>query len=264
LLVLFQDEMHVQTSTDEGTDPYGQRIASHQDHVPSSQAAGVEGEHNDLNNTIFSGRPDQSLESTPSTLHGEDVEKTAPDSGNVVQTQKARPDLVEFDGPDDPGNPKNWSRRKRWVITAVGSILTFSVTFSSSIFSVAINPVAKEYNIGTVTSTLGVSLFLFGFVLGPIIFGPMSEAYGRKIPLLSGYAVFAIFQIPVAVAQNVETIMLGRFFGGFAASSPLAVVGGLMADIWEPIDRAYAICCFASGGFAGPVVSQLSFKVTSN
>ena len=38
------------------------------------------------------------------------------------------------------------------------------------------------------------------------------------MPLLSGYAVFAIFQIPVAVAQNVETIMLGRFIGGFAAS----------------------------------------------
>lgn len=65
-----------------------------------------------------------------------------------------------------------------------------------------------------------------GFVLGPVVFGPASELYGRKIPLFSGYVVFAIFQIPVAVARNVETIMLGRFLGGFAASAPLAVVGG--------------------------------------
>jgi len=84
-----------------------------------------------------------------------------------------------------------------------------------------------------------------------VIFGPASEVFGRRIPLFAGYVVFAIFQIPVAVAQNVETIMLGRFFGGFAASAPLAVVGGALADIWDPIERAYGICAFSAGGFAG-------------
>lgn len=72
-----------------------------------------------------------------------------------------------------------------------------------------------------------------------------------------GYALFAIFQIPVAVAQNVETIMLGRFFGGFFASAPLAVVGGALADLWDPIDRAYAICAFAAGAFVGPVAGPI-------
>ena len=57
-------------------------------------------------------------------------------------------------------------------------------------------------------------------------FGPASEVYGRKPPSFCGYIAFAVFQIPVAVAQNVETIMLGRFLGGLAASAPLAVVGG--------------------------------------
>lgn len=245
---------------DERAAPRLQRTPSRQDGVPSSQVVDMEGKHGHLGNTIFPDSTNQSSKSTSSTTEGGDVEKTAEDSKNTPQTQNPQSDLVEFEGPDDPGNPKNWSRRKRWVITVAGSMLTFTVTFASSIFSVAINPVAEEYNIGTVTSTLGVSLFLVGFILGPIIFGPMSEAYGRKIPLLSGFVIFAIFQIPVAVAQNVETIMLGRFLSGFAASSPLAVVGGLMSDVWEPIDRAYAICCFASGGFAGPVVSQFSFQ----
>ena len=119
----------------------------------------------------------------------------------------------------------------------------------SSIYAVTIEPVAKEYHIGNVTSTLGVSLFLLGFVLGPVLFGPASEVFGRRVPLFAGYFVFAVFQVPVAVAQNVETIMLGRFFGGFAASAPLAVVGGAMADIWGPIERAYAISVFAAAAF---------------
>jgi MFS transporter, DHA1 family, multidrug resistance protein len=89
--------------------------------------------------------------------------------------------------------------------------------------------------------------------------------FGRRVPLFSGYLVFAIFQIPVAVAQNVETIMLGRFLGGFAASAPLAVVGGAMADIWSPLDRAYAICVFAANAFCGPVAGPIigSFVVQS-
>jgi len=77
------------------------------------------------------------------------------------------------------------------------------------------------------------------------------------MPLLIGYLAFAIFQIPVAVAKNTETIMLGRFFGGFAASSPLAVVGGALADIWGPIERAYAVCVFAASAFCGPVAGPI-------
>jgi len=184
-----------------------------------------------------------------------DAETQAP--GPVVSLQQGQSDLVEFDGPDDPGNPRNWSRRKRWYITMSLGSMTFVVTFASSIFSVALKPVSEEYHVSMVVSTLGVSLFLLGFVFGPIAFGPASEAFGRRIPLFTGYAAFAIFQIPVAVAQNLETIMLGRFFGGFSAAAPLAVVGGALADIWDPIERAYAVCVFAVGAFGGPVAGPI-------
>ena len=238
--------MELQTSTDEQADPRDQRITSREYRTREEISGGV----------VQLSTADMPL-SAPSAINNvaTDVEKDG--SARQDETSKPRPDLVEFDGPNDPGNPKNWSKKRRWITTISGSLLTFTVTFSSSIFSVAINPVAEQYHISRVTSTLGVSLFLCGFILGPIVFGPISEAYGRRIPLLSGYAVFAIFQIPVAVAQNVETIMLGRFLGGFAASSPLAIVGGLLADLWDPIDRAYAICAFASGGFAGPVAGPI-------
>jgi MFS family permease len=67
-------------------------------------------------------------------------------------------------------------------------------------------------------------LFVLGFAFGPIIFGPLSELYGRKRPLFVGMFIFAIFQIPVAVAQNLQTIFICRFLGGLFASAPLAIV----------------------------------------
>jgi len=166
--------------------------------------------------------------------------------------------LVEFEGPNDPGNPKNWPTKRRWGITISMGLLVFTVTFASSIFSVNIRTVQEKFNVELVTATLGVALFVLGFVFGPIAFGPMSEVLGRKVPLFFGFTLFAIFQIPVALAQNITTICVGRFLGGFFASAPLAVVGGALADLWDPIPRAYAICVFAAGGFAGPVAGPIA------
>ena len=89
--------------------------------------------------------------------------------------------------------------------------------------------------------------------MGPIVWGPISELYGRKIPLFFGFFLFAIFQIPVAVARNVETIMLARFLIGVFGSAPLAVVGGTLVDFWGPVERGFALGLFAGATFIGPV-----------
>jgi DHA1 family multidrug resistance protein-like MFS transporter len=68
--------------------------------------------------------------------------------------------LVEFDGPDDIGNPKTWSQKKRWAITISMALLVFTVTFASSIFSVNIGVVQEKFNVTKVTATLGVALFV--------------------------------------------------------------------------------------------------------
>ena len=96
-----------------------------------------------------------------------------------------------------------------------------------------------------------------GFAVGPLIWGPLSELYGRKPPLFFGFAIFVIFQIPVAVAINVETIMLGRFFVGVFGSAPLAVIGGALADFWGPVERGFALGLFAGATFIGPVAGPI-------
>jgi DHA1 family multidrug resistance protein-like MFS transporter len=195
------------------------------------------------------------------TLNGSDNALSDVEKGHVNDeplSSKSDSYLVVFDGPDDPDNPKNWTPKRRWAITVSMGLLVFTVTFASSIFSVNIRVVEEKFNVELVTATLGVALFVLGFVFGPIAFGPMSEVLGRKIPLFFGFALFAIFQIPVALAQNITTICVGRFLGGFFASAPLAVTGGALADLWDPIPRSYAICVFAAGGFAGPVAGPIA------
>jgi MFS transporter, DHA1 family, multidrug resistance protein len=87
-----------------------------------------------------------------------DIEKEAdapkPKSDNSLSND---PNLVTFDGPDDPKNPQNFSKGKKWMITLLLSLMTLTITFSSSVFSAAILVVSKEYHVGTEVGTLGVS-----------------------------------------------------------------------------------------------------------
>ena len=191
----------------------------------------------------------------PSELH-DDTDVESAQNQSVAEKQKD-PNLVEWDGPNDPENPMNFSRRRKWIITVSMSLMTMWVTFATSIFSTANTVTAKEFNVSTEVMILGTSLPLFGFSLGPLVWGPVSELYGRRLPLFLGFTIFAIFQIPVAVAHNLQQIMIFRFFIGFFGCSPLAVVGGAMADFWDPVDRAVAIAMFSSATFLGPTLAPI-------
>ncbi|OOF98379.1 hypothetical protein ASPCADRAFT_164889 [Aspergillus carbonarius ITEM 5010] len=189
---------------------------------------------------------------------GYDIEAGAPEpESEKAAEQQKDPNLVDWDGPDDPENPQNMPRWRKWIITMSFSFMTTWITFASSVFSTATIVTAKEFDVSTEVMVLATSLVVFGFAVGPLFWSPLSELYGRRIPLFSGYAIFAIFQIPVAVAHNVETILVCRFLIGIFGCSPLAVVGGALADFWGPVDRAVAIAAFASATFVGPVLGPI-------
>ena len=235
------------TRTDDSNDPelfeLEQFRSTHQQYDVLDDRFGIEQEME--NNT--------SDEETDKDLEKGDAEVEKKKTAEPVKD----PNLIVWDGPNDPENPLNWSASKKWIITVVLGFMTFCVTFASSVFSNATFVTAKEFGVAPEVTTLGTSLFVLGFGVGPLIWGPGSELFGRKAPLFVGYALFTIFQIPVAVAVNLETIMLTRFFGGVFASAPLAIIGGELADFFGPVDRGVAVCVFASATFIGPIAGPI-------
>ncbi|WPH03095.1 putative mfs multidrug protein [Acrodontium crateriforme] len=209
----------------------------------------------------FSEKPEKE-EDLPSNIEDEpevDVEKQQSPSPALAAAsdEENDPNLITWSGPDDPENPMNWPKSKKWLVTMVLGSVTFVCTFASSVFSTATVITSEKFHVSTEVMTLGTSLFVLGFAWGPIVWGPFSELFGRKTPLFAAYFVFAIFNIPVAVAQNVETIMICRFLSGFFACAPLVIVGGTLADFWDPVDRGVAMCFFTGATFIGPTMGPI-------
>lgn len=164
--------------------------------------------------------------------------------------------VVEFSGPSDPMHPQNWSMGKKLATAAMLAYTTFCATFTSSIYSSAASVVSTEFHIPVEVSTLGLSLYVFGFATGPIFWAPLSELRGRRQPLILSTLGFTIFQFAVATGKDVQTIMLCRFFGGFCGACPVAVVAAVFSDIFDNRIRGLAITIFAMTVFTGPLFAS--------
>ena len=74
---------------------------------------------------------------------------------------------------DDPHNPMNWYQARKWSITAVVTMSVFAVTFTSSAYSVFQTEITQDFDISPDVFTLGLSIFVIGFAVGPPIWGPL-------------------------------------------------------------------------------------------
>jgi MFS transporter, DHA1 family, multidrug resistance protein len=166
-------------------------------------------------------------------------------------------DLVDFDGPTDPYRPLNWNMKKKVITTALYGFTTMSATWASATFSSGTDQVAHDFHVGTQTATLGTTLFLFGFGVGPLLWAPLSEVYGRKNAVLPPMFVAAMFAFGTGAAKDIQTVMITRFFAGFFGSAPVTNTGGVLADLFPASQRGIAIASYAMAVVVGPVFGPI-------
>jgi MFS family permease len=167
-------------------------------------------------------------------------------------------EIVSWNGSDDPENPQNWPRRTKLLRSSAPLTVIFAIAFASSIFSAAADVTAAEYNVSQEVMSLGVALFIAGFATGPLVFAPMAEVVGNAPVLAVALAGCATFQIPLALAQGVATILVCRFLAGMLGSGGLAVGSGILADIYGPITRGVAVGMSASIMNLGSIIAPIA------
>src|SRR5271170_632855 len=166
-------------------------------------------------------------------------------------------ELVDFDGPDDPYRPLNWTLKKKVYTTVLYGFTTMGSTWASSVFSPGIGQIAEQFNVSTEVATLGLALLLLGFGVGPLLWAPLSEVYGRKTAVLTPYFIAACFSFGTATAKDIQTIMITRFFAGFFGSAPVTNTGGVLGDLYSPGQRGIAMAGYALAVVGGPVLGPI-------
>ncbi|CAI4502633.1 APG_G0021650.mRNA.1.CDS.1 [Saccharomyces cerevisiae] len=157
----------------------------------------------------------------------------------------------------DPENPHNWPSWVRWSYTVLLSILVICVAYGSACITGGLGTVEKKYHVGMEAAILSCSLMVIGFSLGPLIWSPVSDLYGRRVAYFVSMGLYVIFNIPCALAPNLGCLLACRFLCGVWSSSGLCLVGGSIADMFPSETRGKAIAFFAFAPYVGPVVGPL-------
>lgn len=132
---------------------------------------------------------------------------------------------VTWDGPDDQGNPQNWSSRSKW--SAAWIVATFSTIapMSSAILSPSLQQISADLNVGGagLGAEIAFSIYVLAWGIGPLFLGPLSELYGRTLILQVGNAVFVALTAGSGASRSIAQFIVLRFLSGLAGSAALAV-----------------------------------------
>jgi MFS family permease len=111
---------------------------------------------------------------------------------------------------------------------------------------------------------LPVALFLVGYIFGPIIFGSMSETFGRRICFLSSFALYTVATLACAIAPNWSALLFFRFLVGVGASAPQYMLGGMYSDIYPNLlHRGKAMMLAGLMNSFGPLIGPIIAGYTS-
>lgn len=156
-------------------------------------------------------------------------------------------------------NPQNWSTPKKLFVTFEICFLTFSIYIGSAIYSASVTSVERTFHVSQVAATLGLSLFVAGYALGPMIWAPLSEMpyFGRNPIYILTLLLFVLLQLPTALATNFGMLLAFRFLSGFVGSPSLATGGASIGDMYTPAKRTYGLAVWGIGAVCGPTMGPL-------
>ncbi|RKP38394.1 major facilitator superfamily domain-containing protein, partial [Dimargaris cristalligena] len=155
------------------------------------------------------------------------------------------------------------ARQKIWMTTLV-SLAGATSSLSSTIYLPAIELIEDDFDTTSVMMKLSVSLYFAGGAIGPLVWGPLSDVGGRKWAYILSYGIYTLACIGLALAPNVQILLLFRFFQALGASSATPVGTGTICDLYAKDQRGVALGLFLLGSLLGPMIGPLVGGLTAD
>lgn len=177
----------------------------------------------------------------------------------VTDTRPSSPTkITDWDGPNDPEDPWNWSPTVKWFHAYSVAAMGFVTTFASSIIVPSVSDIAQEFDVhNDALAALPYAIYVLGISLGTPFASPMSETLGRRAVFWISLPPFLLFIMGSGFSNNLATLCVLRFLAGFFGSPSLTVGGGVIADLWIPQQRGLPIVLFILSPFSGPAIGPL-------
>lgn len=169
------------------------------------------------------------------------------------------PNIVDWEGEDDPARPINWTTKRKWFNMGIVSAITFLTPLASSMVAPGVPLILRDFHNSSYTiGSFVVSIYVLGYALGPLVIAPLSEVYGRVPVYHTCNVLFTLWTLACALAPDIGSLLFFRLCAGIAGSCPITIGGGSISDTFSQAQRGGAMALFALGPLMGPVIGPVA------
>ena len=143
---------------------------------------------------------------------------------------------------------------------SVGALLTALVALgqiSTSIYIPSLPSLVESLATDAEKVNLTLSMFLFGFAVGQLVYGPLSDRFGRRPVLLVGIALYVAASIACTFATTIEGLIAGRLAQGMAACAGPVIGRAIVRDVYGPTRSAKAMAYIGVALAISPAVAPI-------
>lgn len=127
-----------------------------------------------------------------------------------------------------------------WLIAILAAV-TATGPFAMQIFLPALPAIQTSFAVSPATAQLTLSASMVAIAVGTLIYGPLSDRYGRRPILLLGLAVFVLGGIGCAVAPDIHTLIAARILQATGGAAGMVIARAVARDHYGPSRAAGVI-----------------------
>ncbi|WP_345811417.1 Bcr/CflA family multidrug efflux MFS transporter [Paraburkholderia sp. PREW-6R] len=117
--------------------------------------------------------------------------------------------------------------------------------------------IAQAFAISTGAAQATLTSFMFGFSIGMLLYGPLSDTYGRRPVLLGGIIMYALASVACALSFSIGTLVTFRFVQALGAGAASVLARAIARDAHGPADAARVLSMLAIVTSIGPLLAPL-------
>ena len=108
--------------------------------------------------------------------------------------------------------------------------------FAIDMYLPALPSIGRTMDAGPAAVQLTLTVFFIALASGQLLYGPLSDMYGRKPPLYVGLVLFCLGSLACALAPNAEMFLLGRFIQGLGACGGMVIPRAVVRDLYSGVE----------------------------
>ena len=115
------------------------------------------------------------------------------------------------------------------ILGSIQAIMPISI----DLYLPSLPTIANEFNVSAGAVQFTLAIFLIGVGLGQVVYGPITDKYGRKGPLVVGFVIYILGALACALAPSITVLIAGRFLQALGASAGSVISGAIARDLWR-------------------------------